>query len=756
VKRFFTVLAVFVLAFAGCTQPANEDNSGNKLPSLTIRNQSSYVLSNVTFSGISFATSGNDLPVSSQAVKQLTENDLNKTGYITFTRKDIGINCRTEAITITDQDYTFTFLDTSVVEEVGNSANKRALSQIAYMSNVVIERNGLPVSKNETLDLGKTLIDTSKQYDFVLRNSSNTGNLVFEGSVPIQITGSGASAFLVSQPASSEIAAGGSVPFTVTFNPAASIQYNAAITVYTSNNQGGNFVFNVSATGALTASSESRLDGLQFTSGKLDPQFHTDILTYTLSIDSGLSVVNVVPTSIDSNITSLTVNGVNRNSGVQSQDILLESTSTVTIVVTAENGTAASTYTVAINRILNYSRVDLSSLYVATMDNTYTEDVVSFLDMSNDTVYFDALPDETQFKFKITPLNSNAVIRLNNNIIAKGEFTSGHTLNPGDQDTEFTVTITAEDGINSQTFYLVFSLLGSQWEIVGSFPSSGSNALRWEPTGNVVVHNNQFVYTNVDEVFVSTDGVSWNRVSDFSDYGIAHYLSTSVVHNNTIFNVGGMRYNSATQEYDVDSVVSSSTNGLYWNRPTVTGLANGIMQHASVVFNGNIYAMGGETRTSAYTNAIHRSADGTSWSTVTVNGSQWGARAGHAAVVFNNQIYVIGGYYGNTEYRDVWRSSNGTSWTQVTSSAAWTGRSFHSVSVNSYGMWLVGGNDGYDRNDVWFSRDGSIWISVLQNAPFAGRILHSAVVVDGYLYIFGGVNEDFEPRYDIWKTYIGE
>jgi len=246
-KKLLTALAVFALVFAGCAQPANEENPSSKLPSLTIRNESSFVLTNVTFSGIPFVTSGNDLPVSSQAVKQLTENDLNKTGYITFTRKDIGINLRSEAISIGNQEYTFTFLDTSVVEEVGNASNRKTLAQISFLSAVAVERGGLTVAKGDIESLDESVVNIPRQFEFTLRNNG-VGKLLFTGTQPVQITGGGSEVFSVVQPSSSEIAPGAYLTFRITFTPTAIQNYSGLVTI-SSNDQSGDFTFTITARG---------------------------------------------------------------------------------------------------------------------------------------------------------------------------------------------------------------------------------------------------------------------------------------------------------------------------------------------------------------------------------------------------------------------------------------------------------------------------------------------------------------------------
>jgi len=254
-KKNYTLAAIFALIFVACEQPVNEDNNPNlpNLPSLTIRNESSFDLTDVKFSGISFAavSGSNDLPRSTQSVKQLTANDLNKAGYITFTRKDIGIACRTEAISIGDEDYTFTFLDTSVVEEIANSSNKKSLTQISFLSEVTVGYGTLPVAKNQNVNLGETVTSRNKQFDFTLKNTG-VGKLLLTagGTEPVKISGDTTNVFSVVQPSSAEIAPNESLPFKINFNPTAAQEYTATVTII-SNDQNGDFSFSITATGTL-------------------------------------------------------------------------------------------------------------------------------------------------------------------------------------------------------------------------------------------------------------------------------------------------------------------------------------------------------------------------------------------------------------------------------------------------------------------------------------------------------------------------
>jgi len=52
-RKLLTFIAILTMAFTSCEQPVNEGKPDPKLPNLTIRNQSSFVLTNGRFSDIS-------------------------------------------------------------------------------------------------------------------------------------------------------------------------------------------------------------------------------------------------------------------------------------------------------------------------------------------------------------------------------------------------------------------------------------------------------------------------------------------------------------------------------------------------------------------------------------------------------------------------------------------------------------------------------------------------------------------------------
>ena len=153
-----------------------------------------------------------------------------------------------------------------------------------------------------------------------------------------------------------------------------------------------------------------------------------------------------------------------------------------------------------------------------------------------------------------------------------------------------------------------------------------------------------------------------------------------------------------------------------------------------------------------------------------VGTSMFTPRNSHASCVFKGKIWVVGGrtdpyttYNLLSSYRvaDVWSSSDGITWTQVTELlgdfwaqnnnakqpgpvAPWYARYGHSltsVDINNDGiadvMVLVGGYSPTPSNDVWFSEDGVTWVYG-GLAPWSPRAWHAATVFQGKLWLTGG------------------
>ncbi|MFT3794044.1 cadherin-like beta sandwich domain-containing protein [Flavobacterium sp.] len=97
------------------------------------------------------------------------------------------------------------------------------------------------------------------------------------------------------------------------------------------------------------ASSNANLSNLTVSSGTLNPVFAAGTNGYSVVLGSGIPSITVTPTTADANAT-LTVNGASVTSGNPSGAITLNpGNNTITIVVTAQNGTT-NTYTITVTK----------------------------------------------------------------------------------------------------------------------------------------------------------------------------------------------------------------------------------------------------------------------------------------------------------------------------------------------------------------------------------------------------------------------
>ncbi|MDR2094762.1 MAG: fibronectin type III domain-containing protein [Treponema sp.] len=241
------VLAILTLWFGGCKQPAGEQDLPNDGgPSFTIKNESSYDLSNVTWAGINFVSPGQtDLRKGTASKTETTED---ASGYIYLTRKDIGINLRTQSVWTTD-DSPVTIGDNAVVVEVANESNMGTLSAVGLVAEIGVEYGGRSVARNDTINTGETVINTARQIQITLK-STGSGNLALTGVEPVQLDGVDNS-FSATQPTRSEITASTPLNALITFTPASLGPHTTTVTIK-SNAPSGDFTFTISGTGVPT------------------------------------------------------------------------------------------------------------------------------------------------------------------------------------------------------------------------------------------------------------------------------------------------------------------------------------------------------------------------------------------------------------------------------------------------------------------------------------------------------------------------
>jgi hypothetical protein len=113
------------------------------------------------------------------------------------------------------------------------------------------------------------------------------------------------------------------------------------------------------------ASTVADLTSLTLNNGaSLSPTFSTNTLAYTSAVAYAVSSLKFTPTLSDATA-SMTVNGKSVANGTASTDVLLNvGNNTISVVVTAQNGTTKKTYTVVVTRAAASTNAAMSGLSI--------------------------------------------------------------------------------------------------------------------------------------------------------------------------------------------------------------------------------------------------------------------------------------------------------------------------------------------------------------------------------------------------------
>ena len=203
---------------------------------------------------------------------------------------------------------------------------------------------------------------------------------------------------------------------------------------------------------------------------------------------------------------------------------------------------------------------------------------------------------------------------------------------------------------------------------------------------------------------------------------------------------------------DSISISSLSVNSSSDATASVTGHGSGIYYYWACVV-----AVSGESDiTNNCSDSVAVTAIvGAAWQQSTNVG--WDARDRHSSVVFNNKIWVLGGDDGSNK-NDVWSSSNGSDWTRATAAASWAARQGHTSIVFDNKMWVLG---GWDRtfhgryNDVWFSDNGINWTEATDGSRlWDGLVNHTSVVFKNKIWVLGSY-DSVSYNGDVWFSSNG-
>ena len=480
----------------------------------------------------------------------------------------------------------------------------------------------------------------------------------------------------------------------------------------------------------------------------LTPAFSPDITGYRISVPYEPEALTFTPTT-KSAVATVTVQGKAVASGLESQPIELgtELVTSADVIVTAQDGTTTTTYTVTIQR----AEPDRDSSLAAIGVNEGASVAPKFT--KNITAYEISIPN-TMDTVILTPQTSSPVAKVS---VAGKTIPSGSSLEPimlpeEDSSVDVELLVTAQDGktLTSYALKVIRRPIDATWtQAVGSAGFSGRFGFE-----AVVFKGRLWVIggssTNLDyfnDIWYSQDGVSWTRATE--NPGFAPRRNHQVVeYKGQLWLIGG-----ETGMYEYENDVWTSKDGVYWTEVDVKDPFPAQVNHQVTVFKGQMWIVGGYGSDSTG-HSVWSSKDGKVW-TEEIHEAAFPPRDGHQLVVFKNKMWIIGGQRGSARYADVWSSPDGVNWTQVVdlSVSGFKPRMLHEAAVYSGRIWVSGGYvEGVGAaNDVWYTKDGVEWKQATESADFVGRIGHQMVNFKGKLWILGGTDNRV-ARNDIWYS----
>ncbi|WP_157954289.1 Kelch repeat-containing protein, partial [Saccharospirillum mangrovi] len=348
--------------------------------------------------------------------------------------------------------------------------------------------------------------------------------------------------------------------------------------------------------------------------------------------------------------------------------------------------------------------------------------------------------------------------------------------------------VVSHDGDGTERLWLVGGDSGSGYRNDVWTSTNGTEWARREPSANGKVFSgradHQAVFFNnrlwviggnigdlyINDIWSSADGKDWREETRQAEFS-GRYGHRVVVYNDgrgeRLWLVGGTRrvwVDNTAEGFNEQLLndVWSSADGTHWRQETVDAAFSSRRNHALVVFNQQLWVVGGHG--GSFLNDVWSSRNGQDWQPHTAEAA-FSGRYSHQAVAFADRLWVIGGY-GGSYNNDVWSSADGLHWQQHRVHADFSPRSDHRVVVFNQRLWLVGGLLNVNRtpddysNEVWSSADGVQWQRVLAEAPFSPRAAHALVVFDNRLWVIGGTawkdGDSVQRRTnDVWSSSNG-
>ena len=246
---------------------------------------------------------------------------------------------------------------------------------------------------------------------------------------------------------------------------------------------------------------------------------------------------------------------------------------------------------------------------------------------------------------------------------------------------------------------------------------------------------------------VSQDPILSNWVNT-SSFAVGTSEHASVVYNGYVYVIGGQGGAGTNVYY---APLNSNGSVGTWN--TTTSLPAMRQAPTSVVYNGYVYVIGGYS--GSYQSTVYYAqlnANGTvgAWNTTT---ALPGPRYRATSAVYNGYVYVLGGRSSGSTYQSTvyyaQLNTNGTVGAWSTGTAMPTTLNGHSTAVNNGYLYAIGGYNGSYQSTVYYAQinaNGSIgaWTTNTNALP-AARAFHDSIVLNNYIYAIAGNNSSAVP-----------
>jgi len=277
------------------------------------------------------------------------------------------------------------------------------------------------------------------------------------------------------------------------------------------------------------------------------------------------------------------------------------------------------------------------------------------------------------------------------------------------------------------------SVDGSNWTMLDTANWEGRHTF-----GNLVFNNKMWVIGGDElqghfqkDVWNSSDGITWTKVCDSVPWG-DRMTHMTCAFNGKMWVMGGQKIIGWANTIDtVYSDVWNSSDGITWNLVSNSSPWSARGQVNSVcVFNNKMWILGGGTYNGIrkYYNDVWNSVDGINW-TLVAHQMPWPARQYQDVIVYDNAMWVIGGYDGISNRKDVWYSGDGITWHEL-KNTPWPARHASSVFNHQHSLWVVAGNMWNDSWRLNTTVCPNVISPVLTNTVLMGN---TAVFVANYL-----------------------